>query len=275
MNNYEGNEDEINITEKLRISMYLLFSLSFFRLFCVQFYCLITDLIAAFIVYCTYTGKGRIMALFCLINAILGVIYSISSGSMDISKINSSKGNQKGGNFNNNNIENPNNKLNNMNYNNYGNGINNNKDNNNKNSINYGNEIISDKYDKGNGNYNNNNYFDTGSQENFNSLYNSGQLSNYKKQDSTNFTVVYIMAVTVYAVILYCAITFFSYKAYEIFKSPFGDIYETEQSGGSNNQQNNAFGGGPNYGGTEQSNQVRQSTGNFVPFGGGGHRLEE
>lgn len=259
----EGNEEESKIIEKLRISMYFLFLLSFFRLFCSQFYGLITDLIAALIVYCTYTGKGRIMSLFCLINAVLGVIYSISIGSMDISRLNNNnKINQnKSGNtdFSNNNLNN-----NNINDNN--------------------------KYDS-KGNYNpnygnnNNNYFDTGSQENFNALYNSGQnnnnnfgsFNNYNNQDSANFTVIYITAVMIFAVLVYCSITFFSYKAYKIFKNPFGDIFESEENMGSNNNNNynNQFGGGNYYGATENSNQPRQNTANFVPFNGGGQRLED
>jgi len=260
--NTNNNDEESKIVEKLRICMYLLFVLSFFRLFCSQFYGLITDLIAGLIVYCTYTGKGRIMSLFCLINSILGVIYSISIGSMDISRLNNKTTQQKS----------PDSNI-----------INNNTNNNNN--------FLNSKYDS-NGNYNpnyknsNNNYFDAGSQENFNALYNSGLnnnnnnninnninngLNSFNGQDSMNYTIIYITAVMVFAVLLYCVISFFSYKAYKIFKNPFGDIFESEENDDNNNNTNRY--GRNNYGGVENSNQRRQSTGNFVPFGGSGQRL--
>jgi hypothetical protein len=238
-NNNINNEEEKIIIEKLKISMYLLFILSFFRLFCTQFYCLITDLIAAFIVYCTYKGKGSTMSLFCLINSILGVIYSISIGSMDLSRLNNSINNQKSIN-----VNNP--------YFTYSN--------NNNNKFNYfdagSQENFNHLYNSGIGfnNYKNNNEY----------IHKNILNNNFYNQDSANFTIIYITIVMIYAVILYIMISFFSYEAYKIFKNPFSDIFESEENIYSNgyininNNNNNENFNRNNYGGTENNNIQQQ-----------------
>ena len=64
---------------------------------------------------------------------------------------------------------------------------------------------------------------------NINNNINNG-LNSFNGQDSMNYTIIYITAVMVFAVLLYCVISFFSYKAYKIFKNPFGDIFESEEN---------------------------------------------
>jgi hypothetical protein len=239
--NFNNDEETSKIINRLRISMYLLFLIAFLRLFCSQYWASISDLCTALIVYCTYKGKGQIMSIFCLINAILGIIYSISIGSMDIIKLNQKPNQQKPTDPNNNKSPNTNNISDNNNINNF-------------NSM----------YNSGFVN-NNNNSFNT---------------DNFNRQDSLNLAVTYITIIMIFAVLLYISISFFSYQAYKIFKNPIGDVFDQEENGYSNNNRGGSNYNNYNYGGIENSNtntrsnqERRQTNSNFVPFNGGGQRL--
>jgi hypothetical protein len=88
-NNYQFNthEDETTlICKKLKYCMYLLCVLIFMRIIGLQFIWMFNDLIASLIVYCTYASKGKFMAIFCLINSVMGMVYQVSFGPVEISK---------------------------------------------------------------------------------------------------------------------------------------------------------------------------------------------
>jgi len=280
--NASYNEDSKKVSEKLRICMYLLFSLAFFRVFCLQFYGIISDLIAAFIVYCTYIGRGRIMAMFCLINAFLGIIYSIAIGSMDLSKLNKPQIQR-----------NPYNDYNNNNNPNYFNNQNNNLSFQN-NAFNYNNNIpnkniygINDLNNKSNSVINNNknndpNYnYGNSFNNNYDNFGNPINDNNNNPSESRSFSFVYILSVTIYSVVVYSVLSFYSYKAFDTYKFPFGEMAEDPEN-------QNAYYNGQNYGGIDMtrntSNNNRRSANpspsannnrNFVPFGGSGQRLGE
>lgn len=303
--NTDDQEETSKITEKLRVCMYMLFALAFMRIFSLQFYGLISDLIAALIVYCTYIGKGRIIAMFCLINAFLGIVYSIAIGSMDLARLNKPQvvkgpydnfnnnnnlnglqGINNSGNYNNNNYQFSNNGLNNSNsnipnknvyglkdqigINNYGNNnyLNNNNDINNNDIINNKN-----KYDN-----NINNFLNIQDNNNNNNL---NQNKNQSESRSSGFSFYYILAVTIYSVIAYCLLTYYSYKAFNIYKLPFGEAHENEenQSSGYYNGQNygavdsNRNAGYSSLGRTSAAAPTASSNRNFVAFGGSGQRL--
>lgn len=284
--NINEQEETKKVTDKLRICMYLLFSLALFRIFSFQFYGLFSDLIAAAIVYCTYSGKGKIMAMFCLINAFLGIVYSISMGSMDLTKLNkvqdskspydtNNNNNINAFNYNNNNSQFANENLNRGNIPNkdiYG--IRNNIADNNFATKN------NNSFLKNNNNQNlidNNNYDYLGNKEVIN--------DNKSKSDSGNsFSYFYILIITIYAVIIYAILVYFSFKAFEIYKLPFGEMQGDSgslSSGHSNGQNYGALDTNRNEG---YSNVPRSSTTaaptansnrNFVPFNGTGQRLED
>ena len=87
MNRDNSNEDNLNTNDnpsktenicmRLRTLMYCLFALAVIRICTSQLLWMITDLLSAAIVYCTYISKGKIMALFCFINGIMSALYAI------------------------------------------------------------------------------------------------------------------------------------------------------------------------------------------------------
>jgi len=283
--NASDYDDSRKISDKLKICMYLLFSLAFFRIFCIQFYGIVSDLIAAFIVYCTYISKGRIMAMFCLINAFLGIIYSVAIGSMDLSKLNrpqiqkspySDFNYNQSMNFGNlNNANNPNsinslNSSNTPNKNIYGlNDFSSNKndDKNKYNNLQYGN------YNDINNNYN----LDFLGNQDFN---NNSNINN--QPESRSFSYVYILSLTIFSVVIYSVLSYYSYKAFEIYKYPFGEMSDDAENsngyfngqnyGGVDNNRNTEYGG---VGRTSSSAAPPANNRNFVPFGGAGQRLGE
>jgi hypothetical protein len=87
-NEYENDETEENkVASNLRTTMYSIFLLAFFRILALQFLLMINDIIATLIIYCTYSTRGRLMAIFCIINGVLGVIYAILIGTNDINRM--------------------------------------------------------------------------------------------------------------------------------------------------------------------------------------------
>ena len=293
--NASNQEETQKITEKLRLFMYLLFLLAFLRIFSLQFYGLISDLIAGFIVYCTYISKGKIMAMFCLINAFMGIVYSIAIGSMDLAKLNKPQV-VKGPNVNNNNglqgMSNGN--YNNNNYQ-FSNGVNNNNsnipnkdvyginDNNTKND--YGNNFSLNRNDNNlNSNQFGYNDIDKNNIDNLGNQDNNGNINTNNQSENRSFMFIYILAVTIYSVIVYCLLTYYSYKAFNTYKPPFGQMSEDAEnpSGGYNNGQNygaldtNRNNGYSSLGRSSTAAAPAANTnGNFQPFGGSGQRLAD
>src|ERR1700722_9563083 len=91
-NNARSNEiDKENVSNNLKYCMYGLFILAFFRIFALQFFWIFSDLMGTLIIYCTYTNRGKLVSIFCLINGVMGIIYAIAIGSLDIKKFNTEK----------------------------------------------------------------------------------------------------------------------------------------------------------------------------------------
>ena len=87
---YNSNEDEFEpnivnsktetICKRLRILMYCVIILAIMRMANSQFLWMIGDLMSSLMVYCTYSSRGKIMALFCFINAIFSCLYALFIG---------------------------------------------------------------------------------------------------------------------------------------------------------------------------------------------------
>ena len=254
------NSEEIQKTsDKLRMCMFMLFSLAIFRIFSLQFFGIMCDLITALIVYCTYTGKGKILAIFCLINAFLGIIYSIVMGSMDLSKLN------------NKNLSQPNNLYQNLdknkvnNFNNISNpipyknayGIDDNQNNKFNNQINYP-QNNDDKI-------NNNNFYN---------IQDLNSSNDYVNQNSTfNLKFIFLLALLIYSVVVYFVTCFYSYQGFKCFHNTMGESQEDEEQ--NNLYSGNNGGNNQNYGSVGRTSKVSNNNRNFVPFGGSGQKLEE
>jgi hypothetical protein len=87
-------EREEKISYNLRVTMYMLFFLAAFRILAAQYFWMLSDLLTALVVYCTYTSKSKMMAIFCIINGIMGIIYAITLGVMDLNKLNNPQKNE-------------------------------------------------------------------------------------------------------------------------------------------------------------------------------------
>lgn len=218
--------DDHKIAEKLKICMYLLFFLAVMRVLALQFFWMINDLLAAFIVYCAYSSKGKIMAIFSLINGIFGIIYEITLAPVEISRFNAMN-NYQG----NNNSKNPN--------------------------------LSPNNFDRNvqNPNYDNINNSPDFLNDNFN-----------KSINSINFIYSMMIINLILALIIYTLISYYSYKAFNIFGSPFGNIDQGPENyndyggvGYTNNTQRERE--NQNY---EYSN--RAST-RYVPFSGRGQSV--
>lgn len=268
-NSSTDSEESQKISHRLRICMYLLLSVAFLRILSSQFYALINDLSVALIVYFTYKCKGKIIAIFTLISALLAVLTSISIGINEISRLNGA------------NIPPVTNKANNNLYNLNNNPVNNfslpnnsNKDlnaNTDKNAYN--------KYNSNKGNLKDSDF----NNSNENNAYLDNGLNNPNQATSSSgFKYTLVIITTVYAVLVYCALSFLSYKAFVHYNNVFG-IDDNDQ-----NQDTNGYYTGNNYGGISENRDNKGSysaigmssgnTGNnnknFVAFGGAGQRLD-
>jgi len=97
-NSNENNLDDNNNISKteticltLRVLMFCLFALVVIRIATFEFLWMITDILSCAVVYCTYTSKGKIMALFCLINGIFSALYAIIFSIMALNNPKNSK----------------------------------------------------------------------------------------------------------------------------------------------------------------------------------------
>lgn len=97
INNNFSSPDSFSdkISKNLKICVILLIILSFLRICAFQFFWMINDLLAALVVFCTYSSRGKIMAIFCLITGIMGVIYAVSITPMDLKNNSGKAGNTK------------------------------------------------------------------------------------------------------------------------------------------------------------------------------------
>ena len=75
---------EHKIADKLKKCARSLLYLALFRLILLEFFWLFSDLCTALVVYFTYTNRTSLMAIFCLVNGIIGLIYSIAKGVSDM-----------------------------------------------------------------------------------------------------------------------------------------------------------------------------------------------
>ena len=120
---------------------------------------------------------------------------------------------------------------------------------------------------------NKNNIVENGNQtSNFNDLNNDPNVFNDNKMNSHSsihlfFTLLIINMIL--SIIIYSLNTYFSYKAFQIFREPFGEIdNENEELRNYNNNNNN-------YGGVHNNNQEHNNRNNngFVAFTGSGHTV--
>jgi hypothetical protein len=81
-NNKETQQDE-DLTNKFKLSIIFLVTLSALRVFNLDILWTLSDLISAAVVYFTFTSKSGLMAIFCLVNGIIGIIYSVIKGVND------------------------------------------------------------------------------------------------------------------------------------------------------------------------------------------------
>ena len=89
----KGNIDvEENICNKFKLCIVLLITLAALRVFNLDILWTLSDLITAAVIYFTYTSKSSLMAIFCLVNGIIGVIYSIIKGINDFKIASGQKG---------------------------------------------------------------------------------------------------------------------------------------------------------------------------------------
>lgn len=79
------NNNDDDLTNKFKLSIIFLCVLAALRIFNLDILWTLSDLISAAVVYFTYTSKSGLMAIFCLVNGIIGIIYSIIKGVSDYS----------------------------------------------------------------------------------------------------------------------------------------------------------------------------------------------
>jgi hypothetical protein len=90
-NNNINNEDE-SVTRKLKILTTFLIILAICRLFIFDLFSMISDIITAFILYFTYITKNNFMAIFCILNGIIGVLFNLAKMLTDLEKLNKHTG---------------------------------------------------------------------------------------------------------------------------------------------------------------------------------------
>jgi len=61
--------------------------LAFGRLFILDIFSMISDIITAFILYFTYTTKNNFMAIFSLLNGIIGILFTLAKGITDMAQL--------------------------------------------------------------------------------------------------------------------------------------------------------------------------------------------
>ncbi len=77
------SQDEEDISHKFKLSITFLIVLATLRIFNLDLLWTFSDLISAAVIYFTLTSKSGLMAIFSLVNGIIGIIYSIIKGVND------------------------------------------------------------------------------------------------------------------------------------------------------------------------------------------------
>jgi len=77
--------EEYRIAYKLKCCSMSLISLAILHLVLFDFFWILTDLCSALIVYFTYNNRTNLIAIFSLVNGIIGLIYSVIKGMYHIS----------------------------------------------------------------------------------------------------------------------------------------------------------------------------------------------
>lgn len=72
------NEGDVKYTIQIKALFYMLIALTILRLFSLEIMAIFSDGIGALMVYCFLYGRGRCMALFLIINAVMGLIVGVS-----------------------------------------------------------------------------------------------------------------------------------------------------------------------------------------------------
>ena len=77
------SQEEEDVSYKFKLSIIFLVVLASLRLFNLDLLWSFSDLITAAVIYFTLTSKSGLMSIFCLVNGIIGIIYSIIKGVND------------------------------------------------------------------------------------------------------------------------------------------------------------------------------------------------
>lgn len=75
--------NEEDLTHKFKLSITFLIVLASLRIFNLDFLWILSDLISAAVIYFTFTSKSGLMAIFSLVNGIIGIIYALIKGFND------------------------------------------------------------------------------------------------------------------------------------------------------------------------------------------------
>lgn len=89
--NQQSNNEEV-ITKRLAMVTTMLIVLAFCRLFILDIFSMISDIITAFILYFTYTTRNNFMAIFSLMNGIIGIIFTLAKGIGDMTQLSKHSG---------------------------------------------------------------------------------------------------------------------------------------------------------------------------------------
>ena len=88
-NNNDNNQEQLEetVTKRLNFVCTLLIILVFARLFILDIFAMISDIITAFILYFTYSTKNNFMAIFSLLNGIIGILLTLAKGITDMTTL--------------------------------------------------------------------------------------------------------------------------------------------------------------------------------------------
>jgi hypothetical protein len=75
--NSSSQDEEAQMTKKLKILMYMTIALAICRIISLDILVLISDLLTALMIYFYNQSKNKCMAIFCLINGVIGIIYAL------------------------------------------------------------------------------------------------------------------------------------------------------------------------------------------------------
>ena len=92
LENDKHSTDEENLINKFKLCIGFLVILAALRVFNLDILWTLSDLISAAVIYFTMTSKSSLMAIFCIVNGGIGIIYSIIKGLNDYKASGNSSG---------------------------------------------------------------------------------------------------------------------------------------------------------------------------------------